>query len=92
MKRTASPRWRGSLAPRGARATPGAAAVGFLNGASAWEYVSPTPSFRQSLSETGYVEGRNIELRTSFKTLFSQCAERTATPTRTPSRRNDDAE
>jgi len=34
--------------------------VGFLNGASAWEYTPQTAAFRQGLSETGYVEGRNV--------------------------------
>jgi putative ABC transport system substrate-binding protein len=34
--------------------------VGFLNGASAWEYAPQTLAFRQGLSETGYVEGRNV--------------------------------
>ena len=34
--------------------------VGFLNGASAWEYAQLAAAFRQGLSETGYVEGRNV--------------------------------
>ena len=34
--------------------------VGFLNGASASEYVHLTAAFRQGLSETGYVEGQNV--------------------------------
>jgi putative tryptophan/tyrosine transport system substrate-binding protein len=34
--------------------------IGFLNGASAWEYGPQTTAFRQGLSETGYVEGRNV--------------------------------
>ena len=34
--------------------------VGFLNGASAWEYATYATSFRQGLSETGFVEGRNL--------------------------------
>src|SRR5437870_11691404 len=34
--------------------------VGFLNGASAWEYAHAAAAFRQGLSETGYVEGRNV--------------------------------
>ena len=34
--------------------------VGFLNGASAWEYTTYATSFRRGLSETGFVEGRNL--------------------------------
>jgi putative ABC transport system substrate-binding protein len=34
--------------------------VGFLNGGSAWEYAHNAAAFRQGLSETGYVEGRNV--------------------------------
>jgi hypothetical protein len=34
--------------------------VGFLNGASAWEYAHLAAVFRQGLTETGYVEGRNV--------------------------------
>jgi putative tryptophan/tyrosine transport system substrate-binding protein len=34
--------------------------VGFLNGSSAWEYARMADAFRQGLSETGYVEGRNV--------------------------------
>ena len=34
--------------------------VGFLNGASAWEFAHLAAAFRQGLSETGYVEGRNV--------------------------------
>ena len=34
--------------------------VGFLNGASAWEYAHVVAAFRQGLSETGYEEGRNV--------------------------------
>jgi putative ABC transport system substrate-binding protein len=34
--------------------------VGFVNGASAWEYASLAAAFRQGLSETGFDEGRNV--------------------------------
>jgi len=34
--------------------------VGFLNGASAWEYAERAAAFRQGLSQAGYVEGRNV--------------------------------
>jgi putative ABC transport system substrate-binding protein len=34
--------------------------VGFLMGASAWEYEPQTAAFRRGLNETGYVEGHNV--------------------------------
>jgi ABC-type uncharacterized transport system substrate-binding protein len=34
--------------------------VGFLNGASSWEYAHNAAAFRQGLSETRYLEGRNV--------------------------------
>ena len=34
--------------------------IGFLNSGSAWEYGYVAAAFRQGLSETGYIEGRNI--------------------------------
>jgi putative tryptophan/tyrosine transport system substrate-binding protein len=34
--------------------------VGFLSGASARGYARNAEAFRQGLSETGYVEGRNV--------------------------------
>src|SRR6266436_1328020 len=36
--------------------------VGFLNGASAWEYAYVVGAFRQGLKETGYVEGQNVAI------------------------------
>jgi len=36
--------------------------VGFLNGASAWEYAPQTAAFRRGLNEAGYVEGRNVQV------------------------------
>jgi putative ABC transport system substrate-binding protein len=47
--------------PVGAHAQqPALPAIGFLNGGSAWEYARLAAAFRQSLGETGYVEGRNV--------------------------------
>jgi putative ABC transport system substrate-binding protein len=34
--------------------------IGFLNGASAWEYQHLAVAFRLGLAETGYIEGRNV--------------------------------
>jgi len=34
--------------------------IGFLHGASAWEYTHVAAAFRQGLSESGVVEGRNV--------------------------------
>src|SRR5262245_30859591 len=34
--------------------------IGFLNGASAWEFARSVAAFRQGLGETGHVEGRNV--------------------------------
>jgi hypothetical protein len=51
----ASRRRGGSAAVPGACAAAGEPVIGFLNGASAWEYAPQTVAFRQGLSETGYV-------------------------------------
>jgi putative ABC transport system substrate-binding protein len=36
--------------------------IGFLNGASAWEYAYVVTAFRQGLKDTGYVEGENVAI------------------------------
>ena len=34
--------------------------IGFLSGASAWEYARVVAAFRDGLKEAGYVEGRDV--------------------------------
>src|SRR5262245_43756253 len=46
--------------PLAARAQKAMPAIGFLNGASAWEYTYLAAAFRQGLSDMDYVEGRNV--------------------------------
>jgi putative ABC transport system substrate-binding protein len=49
--------------PLAARAQqPAMPVVGFLNGASAWEYSHLVEAFRQGLGETGHFESRNVVL------------------------------
>jgi putative ABC transport system substrate-binding protein len=43
-----------------AQQRPAIPVVGFLDGASAWEFAHLAAAFRQGLSETGHVEGRNV--------------------------------
>ena len=47
--------------------------VGFLNGASAWEYTHLAAAFRQGLSETGYVDGRNVLVEYRWAEGTSDC-------------------
>src|ERR1700730_9571521 len=41
---------------------PAGAVIGFLNGGSEEAYAGRVAAFRQGLSETGYVEGRNVTI------------------------------
>jgi putative tryptophan/tyrosine transport system substrate-binding protein len=38
----------------------GTPVIGFLSGASSWEFAHAAQAFRQGLADTGYVEGRNV--------------------------------
>ena len=46
--------------PLVARAQPAVPVIGFLSGASSWEFAHVADAFRQSLADTGFVEGRNV--------------------------------
>jgi putative ABC transport system substrate-binding protein len=52
--------------PMAAPAQQPAPVVGFLNGASAWENGYLAAAFRQGLSETGYVAGRDVLVEYSW--------------------------
>jgi putative ABC transport system substrate-binding protein len=46
--------------PARAFAQQGTSVIGFLSGASSWEFAHAADAFRQGLADTGYVEGRNV--------------------------------
>ena len=46
--------------PVRAFAQQGTPVIGFLSGASSWEFAHAADAFRQGLADTGYVEGRNV--------------------------------
>lgn len=46
--------------PLAARAQHSIPVVGFLNGASAWEFAHVVSAFRRGLSESGYADGGNV--------------------------------
>src|SRR5262245_23117715 len=46
--------------PTAVKAQQGVPVIGFLSGASAWEDANLADAFRRGLSETGYVDGRNV--------------------------------
>ena len=50
------------LAARGARAAGGDAGDRVAYGVSAAEWAGPMAGFRRGLSETGFVEGRNVAI------------------------------
>src|SRR5262249_57361566 len=55
-------RRRGGVAAPGARAADGDAVVGFLNSGSHEERAHLVSAFKQGLSETGHIEGRNVAI------------------------------
>jgi ABC-type uncharacterized transport system substrate-binding protein len=46
--------------PMRAFAEQGTPVIGFLSGASSWEFAHAADAFRQGLADTGYVEGRSV--------------------------------
>jgi hypothetical protein len=62
------------LSPRYARVErPARAVVGFLNGATAAQWVSCTDAFCAGLSEAGYVEGENLSIEYRWANGRHEC-------------------
>jgi putative tryptophan/tyrosine transport system substrate-binding protein len=52
--------------PVRAFAQQGAPVIGFLSGASSWEFAHVAEAFRQGLADTGFVEGRNVQIESRW--------------------------
>jgi putative tryptophan/tyrosine transport system substrate-binding protein len=53
-----------AVSPLAPHAQPAIPVVGFLNSGSPTQFVPLEEAFRRGLSETGYVEGKNVSRRT----------------------------